>query len=55
MMSDRVKELVDKCLEELTETEGIAPDGTQNRAEKPQNARKDHRSNGGDNSAHHHG
>ena len=35
MMSDRVKELVDKCLEELTETEGIAPDGTQNRAEKP--------------------
>ena len=32
MMSDRVKELVDKCLEELTETEGIAPDGTQNRA-----------------------
>ena len=35
MMSDRVKELVDKCLQELTETEGIAPDGTQNRAEKP--------------------
>ena len=35
MMSDRVKELVDKCLEELTETESIAPDGTQNRAEKP--------------------
>ncbi|MFR5733679.1 MAG: P-loop domain-containing protein [Clostridium sp.] len=35
MMSDRVKELVDKCLQELIETEGIAPDGTQNRAEKP--------------------